>query len=215
MVRSFVFFGPNMYIYLLAVHTILFMVPISSFDQRLVEDPRLYCLEDSMHQWRKICRNRLLANIDLILCFNDLDILQRKLEAGIQFNSYLTRYDGPNTLFDVCRCEWLFSLPRVLARRGELEWNVTHANGLIDIESVFIAIHREGLKGQFIVPVKNGDRVNDLPGEERRLRVHHIHVMDMGMTFIREIIFEGTPFLGSLERYLLKMCIINSEKFNN
>ena len=64
--------------------------------------------------------------MDLILCFNDLDLLQKKLNQGIQFNRYLTQYNGPNTLVDVCRCE--FSSPRVLARRGELKWNSTHAN---------------------------------------------------------------------------------------
>ena len=63
---------------------------------------------------------------------------------------------------------------------------------LIDIERKFITIHREGLKGQFMVPITNGDRVNNLPGEERRLKVHHINVMDMA--FMKDIIFEGTPF---------------------
>jgi hypothetical protein len=88
----------------------------------------LSCLEDSMLQWRKLCQNELLANIDLILCFNDLDLLKNKLDSGIQLNKYLTRYSGPNTLVEVCRCEWLSPLPRALAGRGELEWNGTHAN---------------------------------------------------------------------------------------
>jgi len=94
------------------VDAILFLVPISSFDQRLVEDSRVCCLEDSIRQWREICRNRLLAHIDLMLCFNDLDLLQKKLESGIYFNQYLTQYKGPNTHVEVCRCEWSFPFPR-------------------------------------------------------------------------------------------------------
>ena len=81
----------------------------------------MYYLEDTMLQWNEICRNRLLTHIDLILCFNDLDLLQKKLEGGIQFNKYFTRYNGPNTLVEVCRCEWLFPMSRALGRRGELE----------------------------------------------------------------------------------------------
>ena len=117
-----------MYIHSLAVTAILFLAPISSFDQGLVEEPRLNCLEDSMRQWRELCRNRLLANTNLIICFHDLDLLQKKLERGVQLNKYLTRYNGPNTLNEVCKCEWLFRFPSALERRGGLEWDETHAN---------------------------------------------------------------------------------------
>jgi len=90
---------------LLSVDAILFLVPISRIDKRSEEDHRMWCIEDSMLQWREICRNKLLMNVDLILCFDGVDLLQNKLENGVQVNKYLTQYKGPNTLVDVCKCE--------------------------------------------------------------------------------------------------------------
>jgi hypothetical protein len=105
-------FGQIVRTYVLSVDAILFLAPISAFDQQLVEDPRVGCLEDSMRKWREICRNRQLAKVDLILWFNDLALLQTKLDSGIQLNKYLTQYKGPNTLVEVSKCEWSFPLPQ-------------------------------------------------------------------------------------------------------
>jgi len=87
------------------VVAIIFLVRISAFDQGLVDEPRMSCLEHSWLQWREICQNKLLMNIDLILCFDEVDVLQKKLDSGIQVNKYLTEYKGPNTLAEVCKCE--------------------------------------------------------------------------------------------------------------
>jgi guanine nucleotide-binding protein alpha-1 subunit len=108
----------------LSVNAILFLAPISAFDQRLEEDSRVYRIEDSMLLWREICRNKLLINVNLILFLNKVDLLQKKLESGIHLNKYLTQYKGPNTLADVCKCEWPvvpFAAGPVQRRKRELD----------------------------------------------------------------------------------------------
>jgi guanine nucleotide-binding protein alpha-1 subunit len=104
----------------LSVMAIIFLAPISAFDQCLEEDPKVNLLEDSMLLWREICRNELLMNVNLILLLNKVDLLQNKLESGIQLNKYITQYKGPNSLAEVCKCEWVFVLPRTLIQRREV-----------------------------------------------------------------------------------------------
>jgi hypothetical protein len=92
-------------VYFRPVNAILFLAPISAFDQRLEEDSRVYRIEDSMLLWREICRNKLLVNVDLILFLNKVDLLQKKLESGIPLRKYLTQYTGPNMVTEACKCE--------------------------------------------------------------------------------------------------------------
>jgi len=102
------------------VNAILFLAPISAFDQLLEEDSRVYRIEDSMLLWREICRNKLLAKVDLILFLNKVDLLQKKLVSGIPLKKYLPQYAGPNTVAEVCKCEQSFLVSR---RERELDWN--------------------------------------------------------------------------------------------
>lgn len=88
-----------------SVNAILFLAPISAFDQRLEEDTKVYRIEDSMLLWREICRNKLLFKVHLILFLNKVDLLQKKLENGIPLKKYLPQYTGPNSLAEVCKCE--------------------------------------------------------------------------------------------------------------
>lgn len=97
--------------FILSVNAILFLAPISAFDQRLEEDTRIYRIEDSMLLWREICRNKLLVNVDLILFLNKVDLLRKKLESGIPLKNYVTQYTGPNLVEDVCKCEQSLFLP--------------------------------------------------------------------------------------------------------
>ena len=54
---------------------------------------------------------------------------------------------------------------------------------LIDIRRMFTNIHSQG---------QNGDRVNNLPSNERKLTVRQMDVLDAAA--IRKIIYEGAPF---------------------
>ncbi|KIJ25812.1 hypothetical protein M422DRAFT_38462, partial [Sphaerobolus stellatus SS14] len=83
--------------YFTDVNALIFLAPISAFDQVLVEDPRVNRLEDSLLLWRAVVANKLLANVNIILFLNKCDLLQSKLEAGVHLNQYMTSYgDRPN-----------------------------------------------------------------------------------------------------------------------
>ncbi|KAG2127896.1 G-alpha-domain-containing protein [Suillus bovinus] len=81
------------------VDAIIFLAPISSFDQVLAEDRSVNRLEDSVLLWKAVCSNRLLANVDLVLFLNKCDILDAKLTSGIRLSKYVRSYgDRPNDM---------------------------------------------------------------------------------------------------------------------
>ncbi|KAF8136929.1 guanine nucleotide binding protein, alpha subunit [Boletus edulis] len=79
------------------MNAILFLAPISCFDQVLQEDPNVNRLADSFLLWKSIVSNPLLKKTDLVLFLNKCDILRTKLESGIRLGDYITSYgDRPN-----------------------------------------------------------------------------------------------------------------------
>ncbi|THH19159.1 hypothetical protein EW146_g1961 [Bondarzewia mesenterica] len=81
---------------------IIFLAPISCFDERLVEDKRVNRLEDTYMLWRTLCSLRLLTKTQIILFLNKCDLLERKLHAGVQVREHVPSYgDRPNDLADV------------------------------------------------------------------------------------------------------------------
>ncbi|KAF7796169.1 hypothetical protein EIP86_007343 [Pleurotus ostreatoroseus] len=92
------------------VDAIIFLAPISAFDQTLVEDKSVNRLEDSVYLWKAVCANALLAKVELILFLNKCDILDAKLRAGIRLAKYLRSFgDRPNDLEHAQKCESLLS----------------------------------------------------------------------------------------------------------
>ncbi|KAL5498558.1 hypothetical protein ACEPAH_1912 [Sanghuangporus vaninii] len=79
------------------VNAIIFLAPISGFDQVLAEDRTVNRLEDSVLLWKMICSNKLLANVELVLFLNKCDILDKKLKAGVRLAKYVRSFqDRPN-----------------------------------------------------------------------------------------------------------------------
>ncbi|KAG8982782.1 hypothetical protein FRB90_006553 [Tulasnella sp. 427] len=75
------------------------MAPISAFDQVLVEDRKVNRIEDSLLLFRNICANKLLGKVNIVLFLNKVDILEKKLKAGVKVNRYVRSYgDRPNEL---------------------------------------------------------------------------------------------------------------------
>ncbi|KAF8886733.1 guanine nucleotide binding protein, alpha subunit [Infundibulicybe gibba] len=72
------------------VNAIIF--PISCFDERLLEDPRVNRLEDSLLLWRAVCSSKLLSQATMILFLNKCDLLKRKLKAGVRVRDHLPSY---------------------------------------------------------------------------------------------------------------------------
>ncbi|THV07179.1 G-alpha-domain-containing protein [Dendrothele bispora CBS 962.96] len=86
------------------VDAIIFLAPISAFDQVLTEDRSVNRLEDSVLLWKSVCSNKLLANVDLVLFLNKCDILEAKLKSGIKLSRYVRTYgDRPNDMENVSK----------------------------------------------------------------------------------------------------------------
>ncbi|KZT43701.1 guanine nucleotide binding protein, alpha subunit [Sistotremastrum suecicum HHB10207 ss-3] len=86
------------------VNAIIFLAPISAFDQVLSEDPNVNRLEDSLLLWRNIVSNKLLQKVHLVLFLNKCDLLQMKLDNGVMLNQHMTSYgDRPNDYDSVSR----------------------------------------------------------------------------------------------------------------
>ncbi|KAJ6631176.1 guanine nucleotide binding protein, alpha subunit [Mycena sp. CBHHK59/15] len=76
---------------------IIFLAPISAFDQVLAEEPRVNRLADSVTLWTTIVSDKLLANTNIILFLNKIDIMKSKLESGIKLVDYVNSYGArPN-----------------------------------------------------------------------------------------------------------------------
>ncbi|KAJ7146153.1 guanine nucleotide binding protein, alpha subunit [Mycena epipterygia] len=61
---------------------IIFLAPVSCFDEKLAEDRRVNRLEDSYMLWKSVCACKLLARTQLVLFLNKCDLLQAKLMRG-------------------------------------------------------------------------------------------------------------------------------------
>ncbi|KAH9942317.1 G-alpha-domain-containing protein [Epithele typhae] len=79
------------------VNAVVFLCPMSGFNQRLEEDRKVNRLADSLALWEQVCKSRLLTNATFILLLNKADVLFAKLKSGIQFEDYVSSYRGrPN-----------------------------------------------------------------------------------------------------------------------
>ncbi|KAF6757701.1 guanine nucleotide binding protein, alpha subunit [Ephemerocybe angulata] len=79
------------------VNIIIFLAPMSAFNQVLAEDESVNRLTDSLKLWQDTCSNKILENLEFVLFLNKLDILQSKLRAGVKFSEFVTSFiDKPN-----------------------------------------------------------------------------------------------------------------------
>ncbi|KAF8069936.1 guanine nucleotide binding protein, alpha subunit [Lyophyllum atratum] len=81
---------------------IIFLAPISAFDQYLEEDPKTNRIDDSLQLFNAICTNKLLVNAHLVLLLNKADLLKKKLASGTKVRKYITSYgERPNVYENV------------------------------------------------------------------------------------------------------------------
>ncbi|TFK98539.1 G-alpha-domain-containing protein [Pterulicium gracile] len=79
---------------------IIFLAPISCFDQVLEEDPGMAILLHSVLLWKAIVSNPLLKSTNLMLFLNKCDILDAKLRSGIKLADYVTSYGERPNVFE-------------------------------------------------------------------------------------------------------------------
>ncbi|OSD01266.1 G-alpha-domain-containing protein [Trametes coccinea BRFM310] len=86
------------------INAIIFLAPISCFDERLAEDKRVNRLQDSLLLWKAVCSTKLLAKVQLILFLNKCDLLEKKLARGVRVVDYIPTFGSkPNDLEHVSR----------------------------------------------------------------------------------------------------------------
>lgn len=91
------------------VDAIIFLAPISCFDERLAEDRRVNRLEDTYLLWRTLCSLRLLSKTQIILFLNKCDLLERKLRAGVRVREHVPSYgERSNDVGTVKKCTSAF-----------------------------------------------------------------------------------------------------------
>lgn len=73
-------------------NAIIFVAPVSAFDQYLEEDPRTNRIDDSLQLFTQICSNRLLKNVHLVLFLNKTDLLKNKIDSGLRVQKYITSF---------------------------------------------------------------------------------------------------------------------------
>ncbi|KAF8346272.1 guanine nucleotide-binding protein [Amanita rubescens] len=71
---------------------IIFLAPVSAFDQYLEEDPQTNRIDDSLELFTRVCSNRLLKGVHLLLFLNKTDLLKSKLDEGLQVRNYITSF---------------------------------------------------------------------------------------------------------------------------
>ncbi|KAI0248951.1 G-alpha-domain-containing protein [Lactifluus subvellereus] len=71
---------------------IIFLAPISSFDERLREDRRVNRLEDTYMLWQTLCSLQMLAKTQIILFLNKCDLLEQKLRSGVQVRTHVPSF---------------------------------------------------------------------------------------------------------------------------
>jgi hypothetical protein len=48
------------------IMALIFLAPLSSFDERLPENPKINRLEDTFVLWKTVCASKLLSNVQLV-----------------------------------------------------------------------------------------------------------------------------------------------------
>ncbi|KAJ8521169.1 hypothetical protein ONZ45_g2086 [Pleurotus djamor] len=84
--------------YFTDVTAILFLAPISAFDERMAEDKRINRLQDTYMLWRLVCECKLLTGAQIILFMNKCDLLAKKLkEDHVKVRDYIVDFGSkPN-----------------------------------------------------------------------------------------------------------------------
>ncbi|KAF9514520.1 hypothetical protein BS47DRAFT_1328920 [Hydnum rufescens UP504] len=84
-----------------SVKILLFLAPISAFDQYLEEDPRVNRIKDSLELWKSLTSNSILKDVPIVLFLNKCDLLRAKLDSNVFLNKHITSYNGPNDFQNV------------------------------------------------------------------------------------------------------------------
>ncbi|KAI0768152.1 G-protein alpha subunit [Trametes elegans] len=100
-------------------NAIIFLAPVSAFDQYLDEDPRTNRIDDSLQLFKQICSNGLLKRAHLVLFLNKTDVLKAKLASGTKVNKYITSYGDRANEYDAVVAYFKAHFTQVHRRNNE------------------------------------------------------------------------------------------------
>jgi len=101
---------------------IIFLAPLSVFDEKLLEDNRVNRLQDSYELWKQVTSNKVLAKTQIILFLNKYDLFVKKLNRGVKVRDYISSYGDRENTPEVavkCMCP-LPTVSRVGCRRARV-----------------------------------------------------------------------------------------------
>lgn len=115
---------------------IIFLAPISAFDQYLEEDPRTNRIDDSLQLFTATCSNKLLKNANMVLMLNKTDILKKKLQAGVMVKKYITSYGERENRYEEVSEYFRAHFAQVHKRKGVQKQDVyIHFTSMLDIRA--------------------------------------------------------------------------------
>jgi len=74
------------------IDAIIFLAPLSVFDEKLIEDTRVNRLQDSYELWKQVTSSTILENTQIILFLNKYDLLAKKLKRGVRIRDFISSY---------------------------------------------------------------------------------------------------------------------------
>ncbi|KAL0956214.1 hypothetical protein HGRIS_002370 [Hohenbuehelia grisea] len=103
--------------YFTDVTAIIFVAPLSCFDEQLAENHRVNRLQDSFQLWDTICCSALLAHVQMILLMNKCDLLEKKLKKDkLRVHDYIPEFQGENNMKTVTT--WFHRVFRGIFKRN-------------------------------------------------------------------------------------------------
>jgi guanine nucleotide-binding protein subunit alpha len=140
-IYAFILFHSNVHLtvfvvidaYLCSASAVIFLAPISAFDQYLEEDPRTNRIHDSLQLFTSTCSNKLLKNSSMVLMLNKTDILKRKLQAGIMVKKYITSYGERENRYEDVAEYFRAHFAQIHKRKGVQKQELyTHFTSMLD-----------------------------------------------------------------------------------
>ncbi|KAF9557492.1 G-protein alpha subunit [Agrocybe pediades] len=115
---------------------IIFLAPISAFDQFLEEDPKTNRIDDSLTLFSNICSNELLKDAHLVVLLNKIDLLRAKLDAGAKVRKYITSFGDRANNFETVSDYFRSHFIQVHRRKGFQSRQLhVHFTSMLDIKA--------------------------------------------------------------------------------
>ncbi|KAI0305474.1 G-protein alpha subunit [Multifurca ochricompacta] len=115
---------------------IIFLAPISAFDQYLEEDPRTNRIDDSLQLFTSTCSNKLLKNSSMVLMLNKTDLLKKKLQAGVMVKKYITSYGERENRYEDVAEYFRAHFAQVHKRKGVQKQELyIHFTSMLDVRA--------------------------------------------------------------------------------